>query len=160
MLAELLDSLHQWFDSTCNCDGYNNLYNAHLTCVDNHNGNITSTIRFYNLSPAKELIELTKADIQMRDPPVVQLPHGWILSLNETVDSKFDYATKYHNNSNNDNGSLEYLPILIVVSVTSFCTILALILCITVGILYIKHKRYENICDCTSIRTLATYLIF
>ena len=79
----------------------------------------------------------------MRDPPVVQLPYGWILSLNGTVDSKFD------NNSKNDNGSREYLPVLIVVGVTSFCTILSLIFCIAVALLYIKHERYEYICDCS-----------
>ena len=129
----------------CYCDGYNNLCNTHLTCVDNHNGNITSTIHLYNLLSAQELIELATTDIQMRDPPVVQLPHGWILSLNGT------FSSKIFNNSKNDNGSPEYLPVLIIVSVTSFCTILALIFCIIVGILYIKHKRYEYICDCTFI---------
>ena len=76
----------------------------------------------------------------MRDPPVVHLTNGWILCLNPSLEM-FNPNTTAFGNDENDNGPVG-LSVLITISVASFCTILALIFCITVGLVYIKHKRY------------------
>ena len=135
MFAELVGSLRQWFNSTCSCDGYNNLYNPHLTCLDEHIGNIISTVHHYGLSTAQELIQLATADIQMRDPPVVYLSHGWVLCLNVSLNKTTPTVV--------GNDESLGLPVLITVGATSFCTVLALIFCVIVGLVYIKHKRYN-----------------
>ena len=114
-----------------------------MNCLDAHTGKITSTVRHDGLSAAQELIELTTADIQMRDPPVVNLTNGWILHLNASSEM-FNPSLTAFGNDKNDNGSLG-LSFLITISIASFCTILALIFCITVGLVYIKHKRYVYI---------------
>ena len=140
MLAKLVGSLRQWFNSTCKCDGYNNLYSPRLICLDAHIGSITSTVHHDGLSAAQELIKLSRADIQMRDPPIVHLPNGWILCLNASLSHNISNTTAFGNDHENDNGPLS-LWVLITISVASFCTILALIFCITVGLVYIKYKR-------------------
>ena len=128
-----MGSLRQWFNSTCSCDGYNNLYNPNLTCLDGQTGIITSTVHHDVFLSAQQLINLASSDMQMRAPPIVYLSHGWILclKLNKTVTSDDD----------NDKSTFIGLSVLITVSVTGLCTILALILCITIGLVYIKYKR-------------------
>lgn len=135
---ELITSLRKWFNSTCSCDGYNNLLSPKLTCIDGHTGIVTSKVHRDGLSSAEELINLATVDIQSRNPPVVHLSHGWILCLsihdNGTVDDT--------SSSSNSSGMSLGLWMLIVVCVASLCTILALLLCITTAITYVIHKRY------------------
>jgi len=109
------------------------LYNPNLTCLDEQTGIITSTVHHDVFLSAQQLINLASSDMQMRAPPIVYLSHGWILclKLNKTVTSDDD----------NDKSTFIGLSVLITVSVTGLCTILALILCITIGLVYIKYKR-------------------
>ena len=142
-----MSSMRQWFNSSCQCDGYNNLYHPHLTCLNDHTGNITSTVHHDDMSTAQQLIDLTTADIQMRDPPVVHLIHGWILCLNANLTKATTASpsptanpspTAHHNC---DNITSLTLAIMITVGSVSFCVILALITCIIVGLVYIRQKR-------------------
>ena len=134
---ELITSLQKWFDSVCSCDGYNNLLSPELNCIDEQTGMITSKVHHNGLSSAQELINLARADIQSRNPPVVHLSQGWILCLSIHNNST---ATDMSSSSNNSSISLG-LWMLIIVCVASLCTILALLLCITTAIIYINHKR-------------------
>ena len=137
-----MSSLREWFNSVCKCDGYNNLYHPHLTCLNDNTGNITSTVRHDGLSTAQQLIDLVTANIQMRDP--VYLIHGWTLHLstNLTATGPSPIASPSPIALQNDDGvSSLTLAIMITVGYISFCVILALITCIIVGLVYIKQKR-------------------
>ena len=113
-----------------------------MNCLDAHTANITSTVHHDGLSAAQDLIDLTTADIQMRNPPVVNLSNGWILCT--CFNASSNTTVTEFGNDENDNGSLG-LSFLITISVASFCAIIALIFCITVGLVYIKYKRYIHI---------------
>ena len=108
-----------------------------MTCINEQTGFVTSKIHSGDLLSAQELIDAAIADIQTRNPPVIYLPHGWILLLNissEPTKSEADFESE-------DNSSLG-VTMLITISVTSLCVILTLLLCITTGMIYIKYKRY------------------
>ena len=130
-----MKSLRKWFSSVCSCDGYNNLHFPNLTCINEETGIITSTVHRDGLLSAQELIDLAMADIQSRNPPVVHLSHGWIVCLNMHMNE-----TEVDRSSSSSSISLG-LSMLIVVSIASLCTILALLLCITSAVVYIKHRR-------------------
>ena len=130
MTGELLNSLHWWFNSTCICDGYENLDYADLTCLNKHTGIISSIVYPNGLISAQELIDLARADIQTRNPPTIHLTNGWILCLNLSLEPAKGVA-EFDSDANP-------LPMLIIVGIAS----LAMILCITIGlIIYIKYKR-------------------
>ena len=137
MTEELASSLQWWFNSTCNCDGYNNLHYSNLTCINEQTGIITTTVHPAGLSSAQEMIDSVRADIQTRNPPTVRLPHGWILCLNISSESP-ENETEFTNSSD----TTLALSTLIAISVTSLCAIIAL-LCITIVviIIYIKCRR-------------------
>ena len=82
---ELYQALRKWFDSVCDCDGFNNLYKPHLSCVDDTVGNITSEVHSdsRNDKTAKMLIDLAKTNIQGRSPPEVKILSHWTLCLSE-----------------------------------------------------------------------------
>jgi len=125
--GELLSSLQQWFNSICTCDGYNNLYNPNLTCLDKQTGIITVTVHPNGLLSAQELIDLARADIQMRNPPLIYLTHGWILCLNIS-------STEF----NSDDESLSKMSTM---SIGCLCAIIALLICINIGRILIKHRN-------------------
>ena len=134
-----------------------------MSCLDAHTANITSTVHHDGLFAAQDLIDLITADIQMRDPPIVNLSNGWILC------TCFNASPIHGNNSNttvtsfgndeNDNGSLG-LSFLITISVASFCAIIALIFCITVGLVYIKHKKYVHMYVASYIMQYTCVLLY
>ena len=82
---ELYQVLRKWFDAVCSCDGLNNLYGLHVTCVDDKVGIITSTVHSdsKNDKTAQMLIDLAKLNIQRRDPPEVKISSDWIICLSE-----------------------------------------------------------------------------
>lgn len=133
-VKELIQSLQKWFSSVCECDGHNNLLHSNLTCVNENTGIITSTVHHNGLLSAEELVNLARADIQTRNPPVVHLPRGWILCLNISSESKAETESS-------SSSTFLGLSMMIVVGVASLCTILALLLCISIGIIYVKYRR-------------------
>ena len=104
--------------------------------MNEHTGIITSTVHRDGLLSAEELINLARADIQTRNPPVVHLPHGWVLCLNISSESKDETEPR-----SSSSGTSLGLSMMIVVGVASLCTILALLLCITIGIIHLKYRR-------------------
>jgi len=81
---------------------------------------------------AEELIDLARFDIKARYPPAAHLSHGWILCLNISSEAK--------TGSTSSSMSLG-LSMMITVGVASICTIISLLLCITIGIIYMKYRR-------------------
>ena len=65
LIGQLYSSLQWWLKSTCTCDGYSNLHNPNLTCLDKQTGIITITVHPNGLLSAQEFIDLARADIQM-----------------------------------------------------------------------------------------------
>ena len=132
-----------WFHSSCHCDGLNNLYSPQLICLDNHTGNITSTVHHNGMLTAKEIINLIRTGMQMRNPPVFYLPYGWILSLNIDFIKASPSPARFANDDDNDNDNTSIgMAMAITVGIAGFCAILALIMCITIGLVYMKCKRY------------------
>lgn len=84
---ELYQVLREWFNSVCNCDGFNNLYRHQVTCVDATVVNVTSEVHSEDNSDktAELLIDLAKSDIEKRNPPQVKIS-DWILCLSERCD--------------------------------------------------------------------------
>ena len=133
MTGELLNSLRWWFNSTCSCDGYENLNYVNLTCINKHTGIVNSIVYPNGLMSPQELIDLARADIQTKNPPAIYLSNGWILCLNLSSEPA-KIETEFSSGAS-------ALPMLIAVSAASLCTILVLLLCSTTGIIYIKYKR-------------------
>ena len=81
----LYQALREWFDSVCNCDGFNNLYKHDLSCVDDTIGivNVTSEVHSDEDKTAQMLIDLAKTDIERRTPAEVEISSNWILCLNK-----------------------------------------------------------------------------
>ena len=131
-MKELIQSLRTWFSSVCKCDGHSNLLYPNLTCVNDQTGIITSTVHRDGLLSAKELIDLARSDIKARDPPAVHLSHGWILCLNISSEAQTGFASS--------SMSLG-LSMMIAAGVASLCTVISLLLCITIGIIYMKYRR-------------------
>lgn len=92
-----------------------------------HTAIITITIHHDGLLSAQEIIDLATADIQARNPPVVHLSHGWILSLNISYETEL-----YHNNTS--------LSLSVLIS-TIVCTIIALCLLFVITYFIMKYKR-------------------
>ena len=85
MSERLFQVLHEWFNSVCDCDGLNNLYNPQVTCVDDRVGKVTSTVHSDDTSDktAEMLIGLAKSDIESRDPAQVEILSDWMICLSE-----------------------------------------------------------------------------
>ena len=82
---ELYQAIRKWFDSVCNCDGFNILYRNQVTCVDGTVGKIVSEVHSddNNDITAKMLIDLAERNIERRNPPEVKISSNWILCLSE-----------------------------------------------------------------------------
>ena len=82
---ELYQAIRKWFDSVCNCDGFNNFYRHQVSCVGDKVVNITSEVHSddHNDKTAEMLIDLARTDIQGRNPPEVKISSHWILCLSE-----------------------------------------------------------------------------
>ena len=93
---------------------------------------------------AQEIINLIRTGMQMRDPPVFYLPYGWILSLSIDFIKASPSPARFvvdDDDNDNDNTSIG-MAMAITVGIAGFCAILALIMCITIGLVYMKYKRY------------------
>jgi len=125
--------LREWFNSICHCNGYNNLYNPQLTCLNSTTGSITSIVRHEGDKSAQQLIELVEAKISNN---IANLSHhGWILFLrlsNGTV-----------NNTKAPISDTSDAPVFVIIGTTigAICVLIALTLCIAV-VAYGMHKRY------------------
>ena len=75
----------------------------------------------------------------MRDPPVFYLPYGWILCLSIDFITASPSPARFDND--NDNTSIG-MAMAITIGIAGFCAILALIMCIIIGLVYMKCKRY------------------
>ena len=94
---------------------------------------------------AQELINLTSTGLQMRDPPVFYLPYGWILCLSIDFITASPSPARFDNDDDNDDDNTSIgMAMAITIGIAGFCTILALIMCITIGLVYIKCKRYVD----------------
>lgn len=82
---ELYQDLRQWFNSVCDCDGFNNLHKDQVACVDDTVGNISSKVYadYNNDRTARMLINLAKNSIQRRNPPEVKMSSELIICLSE-----------------------------------------------------------------------------
>ena len=98
---ELYQVLREWFDSVCNCDGFNNLYRHQVSCVDDKVVNITSKVHSddNNDKTAEMLIDLAKNNLQGRNPPEpVKISSDWILCLSEHCNVTTQEFTLYVKN--------------------------------------------------------------
>ena len=82
---ELYQAIRKWFDSVCNCDGFNSLYRHEVTCVDDTVAKIVSEVHIDDNSDktAEMLIDLAKTDIERRNPPELKISSDWVLCLSE-----------------------------------------------------------------------------
>ena len=127
----LVDSLREWFDLACgvHCNGHNNLYTPHLTCLDSHVGVINSVVHHEGENSAQKLINLAMANVQNRKPPIVHLSHGWILRLNLTAPEQLQSS---------DN---ELLPTSVKVIIGTAIAVVILLI-IVAGIICGMNKRF------------------
>ena len=81
----MYQAICKWFDSVCNCDGFNNLYRHQVTCIDDTVGKIVSEVHSddNNDITAKMLLDLVKMNVERRNPPEVKISSDWILCLSE-----------------------------------------------------------------------------
>jgi len=131
----LLASLREWFNSVCYCNGYNNLYSPHLTCLNSTTGYITSIVRHEGDKSAQQLIELVEANITNN---VVHLSHhGWVLFLRLPNNNE---STKAPISDTND------VPVSVIIGATTgaVCALIVLTLCI-VALAYGIYKRYISV---------------
>jgi len=127
--------LREWFNETCNCDGYNNLYSPQLTCLDTTTGSVSSIVYHDGDMTAQMLINAAAADIYSNDPPLVNLPqHGWILFL-DTTNNTYAATSSINEKSNK--------PTIIIISVVAACLVVLLLILFLVGVIYVAeiHKR-------------------
>ena len=81
----LFQVLRKWFNSVCDCDGLNNLYDPQVTCVDDRVGKVTGTVHSDDTSDktAEMLIDLAKNAIHSRGLAQVEISSDWIICLSE-----------------------------------------------------------------------------
>ena len=133
LFGELVNALREWFNSACenHCNGHNNLYTPQLTCIDNHVGLIDSVVHHEDENSAQMLINLAKADVQNRKPPVVHLSHGWILHLNLSSPEEIQSS------------DTKSQPLVFGLSIGIAIAVMILLLCVA-GIIFRIHKRFAS----------------
>ena len=94
----MYEDLRRWFNSVCNCYGFNNLYNLNLMCINYTTGVITTVVHFDGDQPAQMLIDLMIADIEGSNPPVINVSPEWVICLSPNCRWNF-------NDSGSDVGS-------------------------------------------------------
>ena len=133
----MMRSLREWFDLACEnyCNGYNNLYTPQLTCVDDNTAIISSIVHNEGENSAQMLINLARANIQARNPPVVFLSNGWMLQLNQSsLKNNYTMPTSSNNNSQ-----------LIVIGVSVGVAVVALkLLLIAIGTIFGIKRRFAS----------------
>ena len=131
----MMRSLREWFDSACenHCNGHNNLYDPQLTCLDDNMAIISSIVHNEGENSAQMLINLARADIQARNPPVVYLSNGWILQLNKSSPKNSVIQAPPHNNSQQ-----------IVIGVSVGVAVVAVILLLIIGTIFGIKKRFAS----------------
>lgn len=141
LFRTMVDSLREWFDSACEdyCNGHNNLYTPQLTCLDSNMGIISSVVHNERENSAQMLIDLAIADVQARNPPVVNLTHGWMLRLNQT--SPDQMQSEQMQSSSSIRTKSQKVVIGVSVGVAFAAVILILII---VGTVFGIHKRFAS----------------
>ena len=89
----MYEDLRRWFNSVCNCDGFNNLHNLNLMCINYTTGVITTMVYFDGDQSAQMLIDLMVADIEGSDPPAINVSPDWVVCLNPNCNWDFNHSS-------------------------------------------------------------------
>ena len=85
----MFKDLRRWFNSVCNCDGFNNLHSLNLMCINYTTGLITTVVHFDGDQPAQMLIDQMVADIEGSNPPVIDVSPEWVICLSSNCSWNF-----------------------------------------------------------------------
>jgi len=86
----VFEDLWRWFNSLCNCDGYNIIRIRKLDCINYTTGQVTTVVSSGDDQSAQMLIDLMVADIEGSSPPVISMKSDWVICLTPNCNWTFN----------------------------------------------------------------------